>query len=97
MANSNSNTGGNTMAMNMANMIPANVANMMPAMPANMSALADVVNDKAAEMFTYAQRQADRVVAPEQRRMAFDRVLCFANDQPLLFVGYPRGRMQWSF
>lgn len=33
-----------------------------------------------------ARRQADRVVSPHDRQKAYDSVLGFAQDQPLLFV-----------
>lgn len=33
-----------------------------------------------------ARRQADRVVSPSDRQKAYDSVLGFAQEQPLLFV-----------
>lgn len=33
-----------------------------------------------------ARRQADRVVSPHDRQKAYNSVLGFAQDQPLLFV-----------
>lgn len=33
-----------------------------------------------------ARRQADRVVSPSDRQKAYDNVLGFAQEQPLLFV-----------
>lgn len=33
-----------------------------------------------------ARRQADRVVSPHDRQKAYDSVLSFAQEQPLLFV-----------
>jgi len=33
-----------------------------------------------------ARRQADRVVSPHDRQKAYDSVLGFAQEQPLLFV-----------
>lgn len=37
-----------------------------------------------------ARRQADRVVSPHDRQKAYDSVLSFAQEQPLLFVSWFR-------
>lgn len=44
------------------------------------------VNDRAAGVYSYAQRSLDRVVAPSSRRRAYDSASALASSRPILFV-----------
>ena len=44
------------------------------------------VNDKAAGVYSYAQRSLDRVVPPSSRERAYNHTSDFASARPVLFV-----------
>ncbi|POR31526.1 Uncharacterized protein TPAR_08255 [Tolypocladium paradoxum] len=54
-------------------------------MSANGSTVEDADRDRAAGVYSYAQRALDRVAAPSSRRRAYDSASALASSRPVLF------------